>query len=86
MWCWPRASSREIEQRAMTKPPESDTPPDPAPDADLEPVSVQVPRHLREQRVRDADTTPESAGLLALDALVASWLQRKKSDASFDPS
>jgi hypothetical protein len=70
----------------MTKPPESDTPLDSAPDADLEPVNIQVPRHLREQRVRDADTPPESAGLLALEALVASWLQGKKSDAPFDPS
>jgi len=47
----------------MTKPPESEISPDPAPDADLEPVSIQVPRHPREQRVHDADTTPESAGL-----------------------
>jgi hypothetical protein len=69
----------------MTKPPESDTPPDPAPDADLEPGSMQVPRHLREHHVPDADTTPESAGLLALEALVASWLQGRKSDEPSDP-
>ena len=70
----------------MTKRPEIEIPPDPAPDADLEPVSIQVPRHLQEQRVRDADTTPESAGLVVLEALIASWLQGRKSDAPFDPS
>jgi hypothetical protein len=69
----------------MTKAPESDTPPDPAHDADLEPVSIQVPRHLLEQRVHDADTTPESAGLVVLEALIASWLQGRKSDEPSDP-
>ncbi len=69
----------------MTKPPESETPPDPAPDTDVEPVSIHVPRHLGEQRVRDADATPESAGLVVLEALIASWLQGRKSDEPSDP-
>jgi hypothetical protein len=69
----------------MTKPPESEIPPDPAPDADLEPASLQVPRHPSEQRVLDADATPESAGLVALEALIALWLQGRKSDEPSDP-
>ena len=74
----PQATGRLI--GAMTKSPESEIPPDPAPDTDVEPVNIHVPRHLREQRVRDADATPELAGLVALEALIASWLQGKKSD------
>ena len=59
----------------MTKPPKDDTPPEPAVDPGPDQVRIAISRHLREQRVHDADTTPESAGLVVLEALIASWLR-----------
>jgi hypothetical protein len=69
----------------MTKPPKDDTPPEPAVDTGPDQVRIAISRHLREQRVHDADTTPESAGLVVLEALIASWLQGRKSDEPSDP-
>jgi hypothetical protein len=68
----------------MTKPPKDDTPPEPAVDAGPDQVRIVISRHLREQHVPDAEATPESAGLVALEALVASWLQERKSDEPAD--
>ena len=69
----------------MTRPPKNETPPDPAVDAGPDQVRIAISRHLREQHVPDAEATPESAGLVALEALVASWLQGRKSNEPSDP-
>jgi hypothetical protein len=69
----------------MTKPPKDDTLPDPAVETGPDRVRIAISRHPREQHVPDAEATPESAGLVALEALVASWLQGRKSDEPADP-
>jgi hypothetical protein len=68
----------------MTKWPKDDTPPDPAVDTGPDQVRIAISRHLREQHVPNAEATPESVGLVALEALVASWLQGRKSDEPAD--
>jgi hypothetical protein len=68
----------------MTRPPKDDTPPDPAVDTGPDQVRIAISRHLREQHVPEAEAKPESGGLVALEALVASWLQVRKSDEPTD--
>jgi hypothetical protein len=68
----------------MSKPPKDDTPAEPAVDTRPEQARIAVSRELRKQHVPDAEATPQSAGLLALEALIASWLQGTKSDEPAD--
>lgn len=68
----------------ITKPPKDDTPPEPAVDTGSDQGRIAISRYLGEKHVPDAEATPESAGLVALEALVASWLQERKSDEPAD--